>query len=101
MEIKNIVKLAMCFVLTIFSISYLLLIILEEDTDKLYCVSDSGYISISFDENLIDFNTDIYVFDMDLDSRYIEKIGIDKYIEEFSAAFNENYEGYCQVHHIN
>ncbi len=64
---------------------------------KMKCESSVGNITIMYNDDKITGHTAVgMTYDMDTQSQYAEKIGIEKYLDEFSSWFDEHTDGTCR-----
>lgn len=73
------------------------IVVLDNREEKLVCKSDSGKIILYYDDtNIIKYTSKTVEFNLEGQNYYAERIGIDKYLEEYSVWFKDNYGGKCK-----
>ena len=57
---------------------------------KLVCTSDIGEITITYDDkNVIKYESNGFQYNLESQQKYVEEVGIDTYIKEFTDNFKE------------
>ncbi len=66
---------------------------------KLICTSDIGEITVTYnDQNIVNYKSDDFSFNLEEHQKYAQEAGINKYIEEFSDNFrNVTKGGSCTI----
>lgn len=74
-----------------------IIIIMSFSSNKLVCESGEGDITIMYNNKTITgYKAVDLIYQFDEQKLYAEKIGIDKYIDEFSEWFSNNIDGSCK-----
>lgn len=65
-------------------------------TDKLVCKSKEGSITLMYnDKTIVGYTTKGMSYDLQMQKSYVENVGVDTYLEEFSLWFSSNTTGKC------
>lgn len=75
----------------------LLLLFVFNKSKKLVCKAPEGEITLKYnDDTILGYTSLNLSFDLDEAKKYVEEIGIDKYIEDFKVWFETNSTGKCE-----
>ena len=67
------------------------------NSSQMICTSNEGDITIIYnDDMIIGYTANGFTYDLDGQREYAEKVGIDAYLEEFNAWFENNTTGTCK-----
>ena len=85
------------FVLGFVCIGVVIFIIVSATSKKLVCTSSRGNITIMYnDETITGYTSSGISYDMEQQKTVVEKIGIEKYLEDFSSFFSNGSDGSCK-----
>ena len=74
----------------------LIFCLVSANSKKMVCKSNEGNITIMYNDKTITGYTAVgFSYDLDGQKAYAEKIGVDKYLKEFSTWFSKNTTGKC------
>ena len=87
--IGGIVLLVVVLFITIFAIT-------SATSDKLKCKSKEGNITLMYnDKTITGYTANNISYDLDVQKKLAEEIGVEEYLEEFTEWFEENTTGTC------
>ena len=76
---------------------FIIFTFVSSSSDKLVCESKEGDITLMYnDKEIVGYTAKNITYDMEQQKKYAEEVGIDSYMDEFTAWFESNTSGTCK-----
>ena len=78
-------------------LGFIIFFVISSNSNKFVCTSSQGNITLMYnDKGLTGYRANGIDYDYDGQSDYAKQVGIEQYLNEFSAMFSQNFSGVCE-----